>query len=431
MKRAYVRGIKRYRPETHPEEFKRVRCAYEQALDSMRLEWFLGHVETLGEGQDVDGIAAPPIGSTHGAPLIDVETAECRHRPAERDTLAAAKAETRPVADPRVVADDHSAMSRVAAQLETAIAEAEPARIRYILGLPELARARLCDERFDEAIDRALCVLVWDEPTRAAELRSGFGLDSHDVERSGLANEFASGYLLNSTWRVVAPKCPPALSRWIRTSAVLGFNDRAKALRRLAAESKESPVRLLEAIDTLIMTETSAIYHYLRESLAPHRPVARPDPRSLEPFVPELASFLDRLRDDQRQIREHPWWPPSLLGLLVVVAFLLVFQSQLRDETKGALYCALTVVAAYTSYELARLRPGILWDHEFYRARIHAAIEIVRHDLSRPQLWQKLRRQRDELRKRYTPLHRLRCDPSLELIGIIASSGAIDGAAPS
>ena len=54
LKRAYTRLIRAYKPEQHPEQFRRIREAYETAL--RYVEWYATRIESTEETATVEPV---------------------------------------------------------------------------------------------------------------------------------------------------------------------------------------------------------------------------------------------------------------------------------------------------------------------------------------------------------------------------------------
>lgn len=67
LKRAYGRMVRRYRPDRHPEEFRKVRAAYEEALESLEFS------ATLPFGEGFEGLNAPGLKFSMDGETLNIE----------------------------------------------------------------------------------------------------------------------------------------------------------------------------------------------------------------------------------------------------------------------------------------------------------------------------------------------------------------------
>ncbi|MBL4637721.1 MAG: J domain-containing protein [Kofleriaceae bacterium] len=166
VKRAYVRLIKRYRPETHPEEFQKLHAAYEQASQAIKA----GYAETLW-GQTETSTPESPEES------VDSEKHEVRseHEDAPPDFDESALLEELVLFG--------QPQEEILVQLQEAIHQRDEKALTDLLENEELAD--LCQ---DDSYPESLCLtalerLAWLNIDKATELAQNMGYASPANEK--------------------------------------------------------------------------------------------------------------------------------------------------------------------------------------------------------------------------------------------------------
>lgn len=368
IRRAYLRRIKVYKPDRHPEAFRRIR----EAFDAL----YLDEREAPGgvSGWD-EGEAPPPVDSIeHGW-----------GRTAEPD---AEPAEAPPAAAPRP--SDRGRTSELVEALKAAITADDRDGAVHLLLQPENAPLAN-DIRVADAVVRVACSVVLSQPDRFEELSAAY----HDVllDRS---LEHGDGILLQM--RGAAPQWPawqrategvPELSRFVELAGTL-TGDPLQALgRELHERAEADPPAFLERLDRVGRDAPAVLELYLRAAEEWSERFGPPAPSGAESeatIVDGLQSLLLR-----NEVLSAAKLRRTILNALVIGAVLWV--SPAHPILLGMAALALmTLVHALAFDPTARiyreiLRPAIAawaWQgHDLDRAVVALGALVARQPVSR------------------------------------------------
>ncbi|HTE54242.1 MAG TPA: hypothetical protein VK698_25480 [Kofleriaceae bacterium] len=286
LRRAYVRRSKQFRPERAPEEFKRIRRAYEQAL--ARLHWSI-YVADAPDDDDGDTPAADGEASdVVGAPAVVPEPApsEPPAPPIEsRDELVRALLDRRPV--PLTVLDGLPAdeLDQVArhSQIDWAVLREQPdrwlalelysLRLQRLLmdgdvgqALEEIGSAPVRGDllalpALEHLVARVLIACAWTADPRAERLFSILG-GQGEVDWQGPLGLCAEARSLAPLWKATPEvrACVP-LARFVELFPSVAHNHRRQLVADLAGALATRRQEVVAALDAMGRTDARLLVY--------------------------------------------------------------------------------------------------------------------------------------------------------------------------
>ena len=345
LKKAYVALIKRYRPDRTPDEFMRIRQAYEAALAVLR--WSRldmlddDEVEEFREApQRLERLDSSTAGAEWSIPIgSDLDRGDIS---AAIDGFARAIAEERPLAaelafewlhEPwlaRLVTRPELAWENLRKQ-DNRWAAIELLRRRFdqlILAddARVLAEIETLDFRRDllsegELEDFALGALVrgaWEGDARAPRLLSMLG-DPTAGFASARHRQVQEAILLSESWQqfVRRWRCPPSLIRAFMMFGSVGTHAKEMLLTELASDLNRSPLGILRCLDAL-----SSFDRRLVEQFFEAVDELNYDDESLEELRVEQQDFIEQLMaqaeaDLRKNTGQGRTWAAATIGAVL------------------------------------------------------------------------------------------------------------------
>jgi hypothetical protein len=262
LRRAYVRLIKRFRPERAPEEFKRIQRAYE--LAQTRLHWSIYEIP-----ESADDEARGPSEVERQA-----ETGEERARISSPEEVVPALVDRRPVPgdvfenlSPDLVLDiaGHPALGWAALRdqperwgalelfslrLQTLLMDGEIDRALDEIGDAAVRRDLLEVPALEHVVSRALVGCAWSASSRADDLYAAM---AEPATSDGLAPDlFREIRDLAPVWRELHQEheCPP-LRRFVELFPSVGHGYRQQLLEDLAGALSHQRLEIVHALDRM------------------------------------------------------------------------------------------------------------------------------------------------------------------------------------
>ncbi|MEM6531275.1 MAG: hypothetical protein AAF654_01560 [Myxococcota bacterium] len=254
LRRAYSRLVRRFRPERAPEEFKRIRKAFDEA--KQRLEYRrLYAYDDDGLEPEVDGAEGVVEDLLEAArpdtkpvivddPVPDPEPAS--DGAAESPSGLEAVPDSLPTSRAPILLLEYEENDRV--DLEHSAEQGDRDAVRAALDDPKLRGRVLRDDRTAHTVSCALVYLTWYEPDAADA-----GFERLGIDPKTLSNDLADALNAAQVYASEEKKgfsCDElrdfmALSHWV------GDLDSAEATAALAFVAAEDPDRILLALDRL------------------------------------------------------------------------------------------------------------------------------------------------------------------------------------
>jgi len=302
IKRAYVRRIKVYRPETHPVEFARIRAAFQNAKSGLAaapapsagIEWSetdrrtallakaWGHARdgdeaaaraTFAELRSEDPYWAP--GRAHGfllAEALGASTEEAlddlleglrRNAPiavwayALLDLQELAEHSVRPEFSwehLREQPDRDSAILLYRYRIQTELVRGELDEILREIDAPEFVDDAARDPRLADIARQVMAVLAWDDPEAAERLFVSFPSHESADGADWIPEDLhAQATLLSGDWKAWSSRFPDlgALGRFIRVSLLADPPRLVRLAEELHVDLLSQPDRHAEALDVM------------------------------------------------------------------------------------------------------------------------------------------------------------------------------------
>jgi hypothetical protein len=284
IKRAYVRLIKRFRPDRAPEEFQRIHAAYEQAR--ARTRWVERAEPDLDDGWELGDAPDKPDKPDEPAPawFADARAAARQGPAALAEVIARAIAERRAGAADLAIELDHASLGRLVRRPELcwdnlreqdnrwAALELLGLRFdRMLLGDDPAVIAEISDPLFrrdllsePELEDLALRVLIraaWVGDERADNLYAMVS-DTTSSSNFRLHALYRSARTLGSTLEELVDRrrVPMSLARFIANFPQVGADARIKLLSAVDRDIGRLPREALGAIDAMARADIQLVY---------------------------------------------------------------------------------------------------------------------------------------------------------------------------
>jgi hypothetical protein len=278
IRRAYLRRIKIYTPDSHPEAFRRIREAFEALYDDER-----DRPPTAVEGWDDDDDARPADSIEQGWGQTAAPETGAEPPPASRASA---------------LKDERARTDALVYALERAISADERDEAVRLLLEPEHAMLAV-DPRVADAVVRVACSVALAQPERFEELWAAFADVLHEQlleHRHGIMALMRSAAAEWPAWRRAIGDAE-AVSRFVELSGTLD-DGRLHALGREVAERAEvDPQGFLDRLDRAQRDAPHVLDLYVHaaqtwtERFATH---PAPETEGQATIAPALASLLSR-----------------------------------------------------------------------------------------------------------------------------------------
>ncbi len=249
LKRAYATLIKRYRPERAPEEFKRIRAAYDEAVA-------MGQCRAIAAALDAD------------SGLDDLDEPPGDERDDDEPAGIGVDGRAVPPAIRAMVDDDWQAID----EADRGPVDALLQRIDALLGAdqidalltrlfePDALSAALRYPEVRTAVARALAGAMWTHYRPVMHLYTQLGGASGDWHHE-LFDEMRALY---PHWHAATQtrQCPDALSRVMRLGRSLADEEARRQARALAADMEAEPRAYLRFFGAMARQGAGLFHHY-------------------------------------------------------------------------------------------------------------------------------------------------------------------------